>query len=496
MLTPTRILALVLLPLLCAAAEPASDFDALIDAARGAPAEFASDALVRIAAAERLGKERRSELLEDAFNRAAGAQEPFKRRVGVGGQASPAGFRGRAFQQDLDSLSLRLRSVDALLPIAPAAARRLFLQIPPLQLPAVTCEDALVYDADHFYQTLGRIVPGTFSPKEIREAEPLHVLLRYATSVGSPVQVAPVARLLASLTLKNEDLQALATAFAGALRETALDPRSFDASRAAGPAVRELAEACQRHDVSPLPLLEAYRLYLVKQSSGTRCADGLSTGAAQAFGFPSSSASSTTLAQRPGDPLDFFNEQLRVDPLQPIRPEEVSSAKTEGRAAGLSSCEDPTCGSLAEQYRALVLGPGGIAYSAEQQASPEWQNQFKQHLDALGEWTDSAGVPAAAQFREKCAFYSDLFNLAPLGKGREQVFRAMLDFLVRNSQRAPSRIEWFLPVNTLLGRVTLDPLGMGRSLDQLLRAEDPVVALYALLERALPRTPDLIVPLL
>jgi hypothetical protein len=57
-------------------------------------------------------------------------------------------------------------------------------------------------------------------------------------------------------------------------------------------------------------------------------------------------------------------------------------------------------------------------------------------------------------------------------------------------------MEWFLPVNGLIGRLALDPLGMGRLAEELRKVDDPIVALYANLEAVAPRPPDRILPLL
>ena len=74
-----KTLAVIVVPLFCAAAAAPPDVDALITAARGAPGEFAADSLIRIAVLDSLDRDRRIELLEQSFERASGAQQPYKR---------------------------------------------------------------------------------------------------------------------------------------------------------------------------------------------------------------------------------------------------------------------------------------------------------------------------------------------------------------------------------------------------------------------------------
>ena len=57
-------------------------------------------------------------------------------------------------------------------------------------------------------------------------------------------------------------------------------------------------------------------------------------------------------------------------------------------------------------------------------------------------------------------------------------------------------MEWFLPVNALMGRVGLDPAGLGKFAGELRQSSDPVIALYASLEAVAPRPPDRILALL
>ncbi len=57
-------------------------------------------------------------------------------------------------------------------------------------------------------------------------------------------------------------------------------------------------------------------------------------------------------------------------------------------------------------------------------------------------------------------------------------------------------MEWFLPLNGMIGRAAMDPTGFGRLIDELAASPDPVIALTAQLERLAPRSPGRIVPLL
>jgi hypothetical protein len=491
-----KTLAVMLVPMLCAAADAPATIDALLDAARAAPAEFAADATIRIAALDQLEKARRVELLEQAFHRASGAQQPYKRHATFARAGSPSGFLNRAYGQDLDAMSLRLRAIEALLPLDAQKARDLFLQTPPPNTPRLKCDDFLIYDVGRFYDTLGSIARQSFTPQQVQAGEPFRLLARFAGNIASPVQVAPVARMLAAASVKDADFRTLVGSFADALGRISGDDRSFAYSITAGKQILALVEEAKRRQSSPLPLIEAYRLYLVNNLSAARCADDDSMmGNSSSFGFIAGQA----IDQEAMNAVTFFNQSLRMAPLQPIQEEESTPSRVEGAVTGLRTCEDAACRAIAEQYRGLVFGENGSVYLPDQKNTPAWHGKVRDFLEALSRWQQSASGehPAAADhFRMKSAAYTDLLNLVFNGPDRELVLRSMLDYLKQNQFQQESRIEWFLPVNALIGRVAMDSAGMGRLTDELGKVDDPTIALYANLERVAPRTPDRILPLL
>ena len=490
-----KTLAVMLLPMLSVAAGPPA-IDALLDAARAAPAEFAADATIRIAALDQLEKARRVELLEQAFRSAAGAQQPYKRHATFVRGGSPSAFLNRAYGQDLDAMSLRLRAIQALLPLDARKARDLFQQTPSPNTPRLKCDDFLIYDVGRFYETLGSVASQSFTPQEVQAGEPFRLIARFAGNLTSPVQVAPVAQLLAATSVKDADFRTLVNSFAQALGKVSGDDRSFTYSITAGKQILALVEESKRRQLSPLPLIEAYRLYLVNNLSAARCADANSMlSGASSLGFTGGQA----IDQQAQDAVGFFNQSLRMAPLQPIPEEEATPSRLEGLAAGLRTCEDAPCRAIAEQYRGLIFGESGSVYTPEQRYTPAWRSKVRDFLTALSRWQEGAAgerSAAADHFRMESAAYSDLLNLVFNGPDRDLVLRSMLDYLKQNRFQQENRMEWFLPVNALIGRMAMDPGGMERIASELGKLEDPTITLYANLETVAPRAPDRILPLL
>lgn len=485
-----KTLALILLPIFCAGA--ADDVGALIDAARAAPGEFAADAMIRIAGTDKVEKARKIELLEQAFQRASGAQEAYQRHALPVRLDGSSAYWNRAFKQELDALTLRLRAVEGVLPVDGHKARELFAQIPPVRLPAVKCEEFLVYDAGRFYDVLGQLVHQSFTPDEAAEGEPAKLLKNYAGAATSAVQLAPLARVLAASGVKDQDFQELVALFATAMGKVAGDDRSFTFSTSLGKEILGLVEECKRRHVTPLKLLEGYRLYLVVNSSGSRCADDDQLQGGQSLGIFTGQPPETTA----GNFLEYFNGALRMDPLAPIQEQEATPARLEGVVSSPHFCEDEACKSFVQQFRGLIFGEAGLPIPPAARNTPEWQGKLKERLAALSDWKQGEGVTPAEYFREKSGAYSELLNLAQSGPNRELVLRAWLDFVKRNPFQKDNRMEWFLPVNAMIGRVGLDPGGLSKFGEELRKANDPLIALYANLEAAAPRSPDRILPLL
>jgi hypothetical protein len=162
-------------------------------------------------------------------------------------------------------------------------------------------------------------------------------------------------------------------------------------------------------------------------------------------------------------------------------------------------CEDAECRAIAAQCRGLAFGENGSAYTPDQKYAPAWRGKLRDLLAALSRWEESApgaNPTAAEHFRVKSAAYNDLSSLVFNGPDRDLVLRATLDYLKQNQFQRENRLEWFLPVSALIGRVALDPVAMARVAEELRKVDDPIIALYANLEKVAPRTPDRILPLL
>jgi hypothetical protein len=448
-----------------------SAIDAVVDLTRGAPAELAADALIRLAALDQLPKKRRIELLDQAFQSAAASPVPYKKHSALARIQPPSAFLEHAYALDLDALSLRLRAVHALLPLDPQKARARFEDIPPIDLPDLTCDDFMAYDVSRYYQVLAEVAAQGFTAKEAKEEEPIKFLTRYA-AISYPAQIAPAARMLAgNLSVPDSAFQSLVTAFAGNLSRMGGDDRSFtDAAREAGPVIAALAQASARRGLAPVVVVVAYRQFLVSHFTAARCEE-LDTASASA------------------DPADYFNSHLGTTAVASIDESERTASKREGKPQGLASCDSPECQNIRAQYQSLVFKDNGEAVQESERQSTEWQIRVRDFLSALASWNDSSGLPPIQYFREKMDFYNQLIAIVPKGETSDYVFSSMLSFLISSRPSGEDQIDWYLPVIQIVGRVALNP-GAYEPAADLRQANDSAIALEMALELVAPHPVD------
>jgi hypothetical protein len=475
-----RKLILLLLLALPVATAAGPDLEALIAQAKAAPGEFGAEALLRIASLDSLPNTRRLELAEQAFEHASAARHPYFRRAAVVRNEGAAQLMNRVYVQDLDALSLRLRAVEIMLPLDAKRAAEWFDRIPAVRLPRLTCEDFLVYDPRRFYTVMARVAaaaPG--------RAERFRFLSPYPRAMTSPVQLAGMAGVLAAADVDDAGFRTLLRDFISAMAAIKGDDRSFTWSQGVGRQIGVLRTEALKREISPLPLLEGYRTYLVFNLSGPKCSDNdiMQGGTWQFFGLRTPDDSDPQASEF----ASYFNQKLVLAPILPIQPLEVMTSHVSGVAEGLRACEDQECQDFLTRYRELAALPP---------SSAERNRKTELAAASLGLWTGGSRAGTVQFFLEKSSAYSTLLNSAMNKEAREPVLRGLTGFLEKSPMEESDRAAWLLAVNALVGRATLDPLGYGSYAEELRKSANPIIALFAGLEAAAPRTPDRILPLL
>lgn len=453
----------------------------LLDGAAAAPPEFGADVLIRLSESSRVPTAAaKIDLLSKAFDLASRAELPVKRAGSLGnildGRSS---LLVRAYRLNLDGLSLQSRVISDMLAVDPARARRMVEQVQIPSLPPVGCDQRLTYDLGLFYQALGKVASTAFTAKEKEKGRQVTLLAPFVSNLQSHAQARPVAEMLVEARLSPADLAQLTNTFAGALLQLHGDERSF-ASAVIGPggtnasaAVADLFSALEEKQVSVITFLKAWRQYLVTNLADERCATlrGM--------------ADSNALPQPAKNFNQQFRRELQTSQIPPIAEEELRNSRIVSPPAAAPYWQSPEAKKLWATLRELrISSPEEDAPSADK-TSQAWASRLSDFLEQVEAWQPQ-DEPASDFFQEKCVLYESLADLIPPGPQRLQVINSIVSLLVQNSGQLPSRIEWFLPAEDLLsGRRAAGD--QKEAIQALLNSGDPVLSLYARLERWEPR---------
>jgi hypothetical protein len=300
-----------------------------------------------------------------------------------------------------------------------------------------------------------------------------------------------VARLLQQAGLKDAELQSFTASLASSLRGMAGDDRSFTYYAApTGPAMLNLEGELKARKLDPLPLAEAYRLYLVHRLTADRCADDYLINNGPLTIYLATNEPAETLGY---GAAKFFAANMLVPPLTPLTEQETTPNSLHGVADAAHSCKvDTQCQQIDEMVRNLAFTPAEIPRPDSEHDTDEWHAALRKTIEALEAWQPAKGQPDYV-FPNKIWVYNNLWAMSH-GPYRELVVRSWLAYL-KQSRATVDHAQWLLPVSVLIGRAALNP--SDRNLAEQLRAQDdPVIKLYLQVETMAPRGPEIIMTLL
>ena len=439
--------------------------DAFIANASAAMQEVAADLLIKIAESNLItDRQKRIELLEEAFRRSGEVQEPTRRKIWTGPVDSRAGFLSAAFDQQLDALSLRCRVVKAMLSLDPERARKLFLEIPAMKVKELSCSQNLAYDFTDFYKTLSMVAAKSFSAAEVEQGEKLRFIQSFVETIQSPAQVSPIISVLIDSGLPAPDLSVVGKSLSHALGKVSTDPRSLEASLSHGNVIanlERLLRVYRDHDLSTAELLSSFRSYLVAQLSSVQCSDV---------------AASTSRTKQIWESLDKFstwlNEPINADDVKPARIEQVNSDEhfwTSSQSSG-----------LLVKLKALRFGDGTEPLPVEARAANDWQQKMDILLADVDQWDGTSEKSALTHFHEKANLYSGLFELTPANDSKLRVLLRFAGYLRNSEAKEQSHIEWLWQLHSLLRKIKqLDAADRTRVFDVFKNSGNQALQLYS-----------------
>jgi hypothetical protein len=243
------------------------------------PAEYKADLTFQLldSDAGTLTEKEKRALLEDVFDSASNARFPFpivdaaRHRMGLSQVVEIQLKLG-----GLDTLDIQTNVVRRLLPTAPRAALRLFEQITFTLDHEPACADARVANVDAYYKTLGMLLEDKRVLAGRDNMSSAAALLSVAPAMASPVQLAPMARLLTTASLNAGDFESATAGFVAAVSKMKATDREMTAIESDGQlsdAIAALGRKMTDAGLAEAGLLAAYRSFLVRSLSSGYCED-------------------------------------------------------------------------------------------------------------------------------------------------------------------------------------------------------------------------------
>jgi Uri superfamily endonuclease len=437
----------------------------LIVLSHSASAEVQADLLLTIASSNLVpDKKRRIELLNEAFQAALRVGEPVRKKSSGTLVDTRAGFEQRAFDLQLDRLSIQSRAISAVIPLDPARAKEMFQSVVPPKIQPLDCEDSLVTDFTAYYVMVVAIAERCFTADEKKAQWHIQFLNDQIEAVNSISQASAVLKAVAGARLSDDEFSRVVLSLAKAFGQTSEDPRSFAfAVQRDGliSAAEKFLSMLNKRGIPTDTLSTKVRDLLAQNLAGEVCADA---------GWLKQQQ--VTLPPE----IDSINVHFK----SPITGEELRQLRYGGKSVDVEYWTTAKGKSLLRAAKELRFAADGQRLSMEERKTEQWQQKLLAFLEQLNSWDSASESSEDDYFQQKCNMYRVLVDLCPDDFQRDAVLRAYGMYLKDSNRRYKGRIEWISPVKDYLNVVqTKQQKMIQTSLDPWLSSSDNMLRIYA-----------------
>jgi hypothetical protein len=448
--------------------------------------EFKADILLSLVESGKIADERlKKALVNRAFAAAEVVQPPYgEAPFGVMG-VTPQGRKAIALSMtQLDRMSLQSRAVHDMQSISAPRARAMFgvMQFPVLE--PLSCDDNWIYAPGPFYAALAEVADNDFVPSEIKQGKRLSFLLPYIGHLDSHAQVIPVAHLLTTAKLTDEELRQLSPTYADSLLAVPPDGLTFAViaedggnyvknvygGRSLSDSMAGLISITRKSDVPAGSLLRSFRSYLVRNFNGPRCdpkKPGQDTKGKEPL--PSAVASFN----------QAFDPLLKQNAITPITLSELPKANVSPTTVW--SPPDPSYDGKQLTFAIQQLHTSRDQSMKDGQPDSSWWKELDDFLSRFYSWQQGSESEEDYSY-EQADFYFSLLDIIPKSPERDKMIEKFVSFLEQHSYQSLGAAEWFIYPKTILmgffARGSHDEI-----VNAFLNSRDPVLGLYARLER-------------
>jgi hypothetical protein len=425
----------------------------IVEMARAAAPEFFADTIATLVEAGKIPqRELQVELLEEAFNVAAGAQQPWRLNgISAIPPDSRAMYRGKAGALRLDALSLQSRILKAMLTVDRPKTRELFERLRHPVLQPRPCEDPMVDDISAYYEIAGPLAQSAFTAAEKEKGVHVQFLATMIAGTQVPGELAPFAMAIQSVALRPPELELLLGALAQKLETITADYRSFATSiNGLQSDIQQLLEIARANGVGVDPLMQGFGKYLTTQLKAPRCNEDIRFG-----------------------PIDWFHGAPTA-----LTDEETKAIVRNGALKTEAYFESEDSKRLGQELNALRFTPERKPLSEAERSSLEWRNSLNDFMSDFAGWRPSGSDIDV--FHQKATVWGAVLQLVPPGADRDRIVNASVTFLRSSDIERQSPAEWLWQVKKLEELATVDAPKM---LQAFRASGDVGLVLYATLGR-------------
>jgi hypothetical protein len=437
----------------------------LLSLSRSVSSEVESDLLLTTVSANVISdKQREIELLDQAFQAAARVKEPLRRRSWNTLVDTRSGFKQRAFELQLDRLSIQSRVIIKMVSLDPLRARTMFQDIRLSKIEPLSCKDTLVPDFTIYYQMVSSIAQRGFSPEEIKAQSHIQFITDQLETIKSISQATAALKMVASATLSDEELSRVLASLAKAFGQASDDPRAFAfAVQRDGliSAADSFISLLKKRGIPADDFTNKIRGFLIKNMSGEVCGDA-----------------GWIKQQRATIPreLETVNAQFK----SPITVDDINPSRLGEKAADSDYWGSSKGKLLLQMAKELRFAPDGRRLTNEERTTEEWHRQLLVFLEQIDDWKPESEASEDDYFQQRCNMYQVLVDLCPDDLQRDSVLREFGAYLKEANGTYKGRIEWILPVKDYLRILrTKSVKSMHSSLDPWLSSSDNTLRIYA-----------------
>lgn len=408
---------------------------ALLNQARSVPPEFCADVIIRVVESRKINdKQTNIELLKEAFEQTNQAQLKGKKTVFKSINIDTrVGYLDKAYELNLDTISLNCRIVNALLELDKNIAKEYFskISITSFIKESLSCKDLAVYDVTAYYETAKKIAEQCFTKKEIEQGFRERFIEEQIVNITSAVELSHVAKLIISFNWSPLDLEILLGAYSNKVDHLITDYRTFIASELlyrVTESIHNLASYCEKKQVASKYLVKSYREYLVSNLSQKTCFD----------------INEKLIAEL------IFRANSRLFRANPIILKDLALEHEE------TFIEDPPFFSseksklISSQIRKLYANTQQNRTTDNTNKEKDLEEAYSEFVKIFRNWKASDEPTEEDYLHQKATIYQNLIEIAQTEKQKDELLYEYLLFLRDFKLENISRAEWFVHLNVIL----------------------------------------------